>query len=111
MKKNRLIFYAVIGVLHLFVLIFSIYMDNKKNDTALLFKLYDKIWLLKYCSFVLLVFFATNIVLHLRDNRRHIRENQGLIQELNTLKAKLYDLQENDRQKAAADEQASQQSK
>jgi hypothetical protein len=41
-----------------------------------------------------LVLFVTNIILHLRDNKRHQRENVQLILELNTLKAKLYDLQE-----------------
>lgn len=69
-------------------------MDSQKNDTGLMFKLYDKIWLLKYCAFILLILFATNIILHLRDNKRHNSENMGLIQELNILKAKLYDLQE-----------------
>lgn len=94
MKKNRLIFYAVIGGLHLLIFLFTIYMDSQKNDTVLMFKLYDRIWLLKYAMFVLLVLFVTNIILHVRDNKRHKRENVQLIQELNTLKAKLYDLQE-----------------
>lgn len=94
MKRNRLIFYSVIGVLHLLVFLFTLYLDNQKNDTALMFKLYDKIWLLKYCTFILLILFLTNIVLHLRDNKRYKRENVQLIQELNSLKAKLYDLQE-----------------
>ncbi len=49
---------------------------------------------MKYAMFVLLVLFVTNFILHLRDNKRHKRENVHLIQEMNTLKAKLYDLQE-----------------
>lgn len=94
MKKNRLIFYAVIGVLHLFLLLFSIYMDSQQNNLEFLIRLQGTIWLLKYCSFFLVILFVTNIILHVRDNKRHLRENQGLIQELNILKAKLYDLQE-----------------
>lgn len=94
MKKNRLIFYAVIGALHLFLLLFSFYMDSQQNNLEFLIRLQGVIWLLKYCTFILVVLFVTNIILHVRDNRRYVRENQGLIQELNTLKAKLYDLQE-----------------
>jgi hypothetical protein len=50
--------------------------------------------MLKYGSLFLLIMFATNVILHYRDNRRHTREKDGLTHELNTLKAKLYDLQE-----------------
>lgn len=94
MKKNRLIFYSVIGVLHLFIFLFSLYMDGQKNNLKFLVDLQGMIWLLKYAMFVLLVLFITNFILHLRDNKRHKRENVQLIQELNVLKAKLYDLQE-----------------
>jgi hypothetical protein len=94
MKKNRLIFYAVIGGLHLVVLFFSFYMDSQQDNLEFLIRLQKAIWLLKYCSFIIVVLFVSNFVLHIRDNKRHIRENQGLIQEMNVLKAKLYDLQE-----------------
>lgn len=94
MKKNRLIFYSIIGVLHLLVFLFTLYMDSKKDDLQFLINLSKIIWLLKYVMFILLVLFVTNFILHLRDNKRHKRENVQLIQELNTLKAKLYDLQE-----------------
>lgn len=49
--------------------------------------------MLKYGSFILLILFATNVILHYRDNRRNIREKSQLTQELNTLKVKLYDLE------------------
>jgi hypothetical protein len=94
MKRNRLIFYSVIGVLHLFLFLFSLYMDSQRNNIQFLFNLQGGIGLLKYCTAVLLILFATNIILHLRDNKRHTRENAQLIQELNMLKAKLYDIQE-----------------
>ena len=50
--------------------------------------------MLKYCSFILLILFATNVILHFRDNRRNVREKAQLTQELDTLKARLFDLQE-----------------
>ena len=94
MKKNRLIFYSVIGVIHLLVFLFTLYMDSQKDNLQFLVNLQKVIWMLKYAMFILLVLFITNFILHLRDNKRHQRENVQLIQELNTLKAKLYDLQE-----------------
>lgn len=94
MKKNRLIFYSIIGVLHLLVFLFTIYMDSQKDNLQFLVDLQKVIWLMKYAMFILLVLFLTNFILHLRDNKRHQRENVQLIQELNTLKAKVYDLQE-----------------
>lgn len=94
MKKNRLIFYSVIGAIHLLVFLFSLYMDSQKNNLQFLVDLQSMIWMLKYAMFILLVLFVTNFILHLRDNKRHKRENVQLIQELNVLKAKLYDLQE-----------------
>ncbi|WKZ60412.1 MAG: hypothetical protein QY309_02825 [Cyclobacteriaceae bacterium] len=94
MKKNRLIFYSVFGALHLFIFFFSLYMDGQKENIQFLFQLQGKIWMLKYGSLLLLLLMAANVILHYRDNRRNEREKDQLNQELNTLKAKLYDLQE-----------------
>lgn len=94
MKKNRLIFYSVFGALHLFIFFFSLYMDGQKENIQFLFQLQGKIWMLKYGSLLLLLLMTANVILHYRDNRRNQREKDQLNQELNTLKAKLYDLQE-----------------
>jgi hypothetical protein len=94
MKKNRLIFYAVFGVLHLFIFLFSLYMDSQKENFQFLIQLQGKIWMLKYGSLLLLILFTTNIILHYRDNRRNRAEKEQLTSELNTLKARLYDLTE-----------------
>lgn len=94
MKRNRLIFYSVFGVLHLFIFLFSIYMDSQRDNFEFLIHMQGRIWMLKYCSFILLILFATNIILHFRDNRRNVREKAQLNQELDTLKARLFDLQE-----------------
>ena len=94
MKRNRLIFYSVFGVLHLFIFLFSIYMDSQQENFQFLLQMQGRIWMLKYCSFILLILFATNIILHFRDNRRNTKEKAQLTQELDTLKARLFDLQE-----------------
>lgn len=94
MKQNRLIFYSVFGVLHLFIFLFSLYMDSQRDNIAFLINMQGRIWMLKYCSFFLLILFATNVILHLRDNRRSKKEKGQLSEELNLLKARLFDLQE-----------------
>jgi hypothetical protein len=94
MKRNRLIFYSVFGVLHLFIFLFSIYMDSQQENFQFLLQMQGRIWMLKYCSFFLLILFATNIILHFRDNRRNLKEKAQLTQELDALKARLFDLQE-----------------
>ncbi len=91
MKRNRLIFYAIFGVLHLFIFLFSIYMDSQRDNFQFLIQMQSKISLLKYCSLVLLVLFATNVILHVRDNTRHTKEIDKLNADLTNLKAKLYD--------------------
>jgi hypothetical protein len=69
-------------------------MDSQSQNFQFLLHLQGKIWMLKYGSFVLLILFASNIILHVRDNKRNLKEKELLTGELNTLKAKLYDLQE-----------------
>ncbi|MFN3839801.1 MAG: hypothetical protein ACK4RF_03760 [Cyclobacteriaceae bacterium] len=102
MKKNRLIFYAVFGALHLFIFLFSLYMDGQKENFQFLIQLQGKIWMLKYGSLLLLMMFMTNVVLHYRDNRRNAAEKDKLVGELNTLKAKLYDLTDASKSSASA---------
>ncbi|MDL5045075.1 hypothetical protein QQ054_03340 [Oscillatoria amoena NRMC-F 0135] len=92
MKKNRLIFYAVFGALHVFIFLFSLYMDGQKENFQFLIQMQGRIWMLKYGSLLLLLMFITNVILHYRDNRRNTAEKDKLVSELNTLKAKLYDL-------------------
>jgi hypothetical protein len=69
-------------------------MDSQKDNFQFLIQMQGKIGLLKYCSFVLFILFVTNVVLHVRDNKRHTKEIDKLNLDLNTLKAKLFDQQE-----------------
>jgi uncharacterized membrane protein len=91
MKKNRLIFYSVFGVLHLFIFAFSLYMDGNSENISFLLGMQGKIWMLKYCSLFLLIMFITSIVLHVRDNKRNQRLSDAQSREIIDLKAKLYD--------------------
>jgi hypothetical protein len=69
-------------------------MDSQRDNFQFLIQMQGKISLLKYCSLFLLVMFATNVILHLRDNKRHTKEIDKLNADLVSLKAKLYDQNE-----------------
>ncbi len=94
MKKNRLIFYSVFGALHLFIFFFSLYMDSQRENFQFLIQMQGRIWMLKYGSLMLLILFSLNLLLHFRDNRRNEQEKKQLRTEVNNLKAKLYDLEQ-----------------
>lgn len=108
MKRNRLIFYSVFGALHFFIFFFSLYMDGQKENFQFLLDMQGRIWMLKYGSLILLILMATNVVLHYRDNRRHVKEKEQLMHELNVLKAKVYDFQEASKGKSSASTQSPQ---
>jgi hypothetical protein len=44
--------------------------------------------------------FVTNIILHIRDNRRNTREKEVMTKELTSLKATLFDYQEAEKKKS-----------
>jgi protein subunit release factor A len=76
-------------------------MDGQKENFQFLLEMQGRIWMLKYGSLILLILMATNVVLHYRDNRRHLKEKEQLMHELNVLKAKVYDFQEAGKSKSS----------
>jgi cell shape-determining protein MreC len=94
MKKNRLIFYAIFGAFHLILTIFSFYVDSQKSDFAFLTRMLGWISTLKWGAFLGLLLFITDIVWTMMERKELAKENTALNQEMNTLKAKLFDLQE-----------------
>jgi hypothetical protein len=94
MKKNRLIFYAVFGAFHLFLVIFTMYIDSQKNDFAFLTHMLGWLSLMKYGAMFGLLLLVTDVVWDLMTNKESEKEKAALSHEINTLKAKLFDLQE-----------------
>jgi hypothetical protein len=94
MKQNRLIFYAFFGAFHLFLVIFTVYVESNKNDFSFLTSMLKWMPMMKWGAFLGLVLLIADIVwsyIVLRDSNR---EKDVLTHEINTLKAKLFDLQE-----------------
>jgi hypothetical protein len=94
MKKNRLVFYAVFGAFHLFLVIFSIYVESQRNDFAFLTTMLKLISLMKYGAFLGLGLLITDVVWDLMTAKENTKEKDALMHEMNMLKAKLFDLQE-----------------
>jgi cell shape-determining protein MreC len=94
MKKNRLIFYAIFGGFHLILTIFSFYVDSQKSDFAFLTRMLGWIPTLKWLSVLGLLLFIADVIWNMIDRKELAKENTALNQEMNTLKAKLFDLQE-----------------
>ncbi len=94
MNRNRLIFYSVFGLFHIGLLIFTTYVDTQKDDFAFLSKLLSWIPLTKYLAIFGLLLFLTDVAWSYWVNKKHEQEKTSLHDELTTLKAKLFDFQE-----------------
>jgi hypothetical protein len=91
MKKNRLIFYAVFAVFHLCAFIFTVVLDN---NTSLLFKMVQYVPMFKYITLLGLILLVADFIWAWKVGKDSQKEQDLLSHELNTLKAKLFDLQE-----------------
>lgn len=94
MKKNRVIFYAVFGAFHLFLVFFTMYVESNKNDFAFLTNMLKWISLTKWGAIFGLCLLIADAVWSLITTRDAEREKAVLTHEINTLKAKLFDMQE-----------------
>lgn len=94
MNKRRVIFFAIFGVYHLIILVFTSYIDAQKQDLGVLTRMYGILHLFKYGAVLGLVLFATDFIWTWRSARSEEKEKDALKFEINNLKAKVYDLQE-----------------
>jgi hypothetical protein len=94
MKKSRLIFFAVFAAFHVFLAIFTIYMDSQKGDFAFLTNMLKLLPLMKYGAFLGLTLLVIDVAWSWKTNKDTQKEKDALTTELHTLKAKLFDLQE-----------------
>jgi hypothetical protein len=91
MNRNRLIFYSVFGLFHLSAFVFTVMLDN---NTGLLFKMVSYVPSFKWLTLFGLLLLVADVVWAFFIHRNSSKEKAALTLELNTLKAKLFDLQE-----------------
>ena len=91
MSKNRVIFYIVFALFHVGAFIFTVVLDN---NTDLLFRMVSWVPYFKWITLLGVISIIADVIWSWIINRDSQREKAALVQELNTLKAKLFDLQE-----------------
>lgn len=94
MKKRRLIFFVIFGAFQLLLFLFALIVDHQKNNIQFLLAMQGKIWLFKYTSFFGLALLIIDAVWHMKENRDESKERKKQGEELNKLKAKMFDMQE-----------------
>lgn len=104
MKRNRLIFYAVFAVFHLFLVFFTIYVESNKTDFRFLTQMLEWISITKYGAMFGLILLAVDFFWVRKSDKSHEKEVDALNNELNVLKAKLFDMQESAKISAASKE-------
>lgn len=91
MNRNRYIFYTAFGVYQLIVFVFTVVIDSNTN---LLFSLVPYISWFKYGAFLGLILFMVDFFWMMRTHRAHSKDKEVMRHENNTLKARVYDLQQ-----------------
>ncbi|GAA0890566.1 hypothetical protein GCM10009122_02440 [Fulvivirga kasyanovii] len=94
MRKPRSIFYIIYFLFHIGLLLVSIYVNYKSEDFEFLLKLRVRMDLMIYVAIAGLVLFFIDIMLITMEVRNHKKERERLEHEVNSLKAKMFDLQE-----------------
>ena len=98
MSRNRLILYIIFAVYHVGAFIFTLMIQ----DPAFAMQTIQHIVWFKWISLFGIALIATDFVWSWIVNRDSQKEKAALTHELNTLKAKLFDLQEVAKAEAAA---------
>src|SRR5215212_5243129 len=92
MSRRRLIFYGIFGGFHLISFIFTLIIEY--GDPSSLFSLIKYIGAFKYVTFLGLAMVAIDFVWVWLDTRNAQQKENAMTLENNTLKAKVYDMQE-----------------
>ena len=102
MSRNRTIFYLVFLAFHVAAFVFTVYLQN----VSFLMKMAQHIGTFKFITFLGVVLIVTDIIWTWMASRGARKENTALKHELNTLKAKLFDMQELSRQQEVKQQEA-----
>ncbi|HEY8510363.1 MAG TPA: hypothetical protein VIL31_00295 [Cyclobacteriaceae bacterium] len=97
MSKSRIIFYCIFAAYHASLCLFSIYVYTQRDNVQFLLDLRNRIPTLMYLSFIGLILLGISIVWSWSVALAHRKEKDHLNHEINILKAKLFDIQEEQR--------------
>lgn len=91
MKKNRVIFYLIFALFHIGALIFTIQLGN---SSSFLMSMFSWVPYFKWVTLLGVVLMIIDFAWAIASAKESNREKSVLSQEVNTLKAKMFDLQE-----------------
>lgn len=94
MKKGKTLFLIIYLVFHLILLVASIVVNIRADDFEFLFSVRDNMAATVWFGVVGLLLFIANVIIISVSNRNHEKQEESLRQEINSLKAKIYDLQD-----------------
>lgn len=94
MKRPKFIFYLIYLIFHVSLLIASIYVNYKSEDFEFLLWLREKMDLMIYVSIIGLILYLIDITWANIGDRSLTKEKERMSNEINSLKAKMFDLQE-----------------
>jgi hypothetical protein len=94
MNKRRRIFFIIFGSYHLFIFFFVLFIEAQKADLSLLYSLYGKIAWMRWGSILGLLLFVIDASWNFFETKSSGKEKDAMRHENNTLKAKVYDLQQ-----------------
>ena len=91
MDKRRLIFFAIFGGFHIASFIFTLVMEQ---SAQFLLSLVSYVGTFKYLTFLGVMLVTTEFVWAWQDSKKFKKKEDDMRLENNTLKAKVYDMQE-----------------
>jgi ABC-type transport system involved in cytochrome bd biosynthesis fused ATPase/permease subunit len=94
MKKGKTIFLIVYLAFHVVLLVGAIVVNLRSEDFEFLFSVRDNMASAVWFAVLGLLLFIINIIMISLSTRNHEKQEEKLRQEVNSLKAKVYDLQD-----------------
>jgi uncharacterized membrane protein (DUF485 family) len=98
MKKNRVIFYIIFALFHLGAFIFTVALSR---DSGFLMSMFSWVPYFKWVTLLGVLLVVIDFVWTSIEVKNRRREKEALSHEVNTLKAKLFDMQEDATRKAS----------
>lgn len=94
MKRGKTIFLIIYLIFHLILLVGAIVVNVRSEDFEFLFSVRDNMAMTVWYAIIGLVLFIINVITITASTRHYSKKEENLKQEINSLKAKIYDLQD-----------------
>jgi hypothetical protein len=94
MNKRRIVFFLVFGLYQVAGYLLTLYLEANKDNLSLLYDMFARISLFKWGTLLGILLWAADVAWWRLERRAIEKEQEASRLENNTLKAKVYDLQQ-----------------